>query len=236
MNGKSDSRETCMMKKSSVALCGTLLAGLLMVGCVSQPATTVTAVSAPTSLMEAAANGDVAQVERLIKQGEPVNAVTDQGTALTRAAAGGHREVVRRLLIAGADPNLGVDQGQPSPLHYMVAAGDTQSMRALILSGAALDHPDANGLTPLALAARNGSLSVAKVLIQAGANVNAVYQGKSLLMHAVQQNSLLMAQVLIKAGADVNYRAEDGETALSLARRKRFVDLEMLLLQSGARV
>jgi len=59
--------------------------------------------------------------------------------------------------------------------------------------------------------------------------------GRSLLMQAVELNSLLMAQILIRAGADVNFRSQTGMTALTIARDRQLGDLEMLLVQSGAR-
>lgn len=179
--------------------------------------------------------GDTKAVRSLLRQGESVNAVSPQGTALTQAAQAGQKEVVLLLLKEGADPNLGQAESGSSPLHQAAASGDVQSIRVLVAAGAKLDQRDAADLTPLAYAVRNGSLPAAKALIAAGADVNAVVQGRSLLMHVAAQGALLMAQVLIKAGADVNYQAVSGETALSLAREHRQEDLEMLLLQSGAR-
>ena len=212
------------------------LTGFALHGCVSQPASTeVAQVAAPTPLMQAAAEGDTKAVRRLIKQGESVNAVAPQGTALTEAAQAGQKDMVLLLLQEGADPNLGRAESGSSALHQAAAAGDVQSIRVLVAAGAKLDQRDTADLTPIAYAVRNGSLPATKALIAAGADVNVVMQGKSLLMHVVAQGSLLMAQVLIQAGADVNYQAASGETALTLARDRRQEDLEMLLLQSGAR-
>jgi uncharacterized protein len=208
---------------------------LLLHGCSSQPSTEAQSVGAPTPMMQAATDGNLSTVSSLVRKGESVNAVTGQGTALTKAAKAGHRDVVLALVRAGADPNLGVDEGQPSPLHHMTAAGELQGIRALIAAGANLDHRDEQGMTPLAIAAKNGNLPVARALIGGGANVNSVIQGRSLLMLVVERNSLLMAQVLIKAGADVNYRSSAGDTALQIAQGKNMADLVMLLVQSGAR-
>ncbi len=224
------------MNQTRSSLLALVLTGLALHGCTSQPTSTeVAQVSAPTPLMQAAAEGDTKAVRSLLRQGESVNAVSPQGTALTQAAQAGQKEVVLLLLKEGADPNLGQAESGSSPLHQAAASGDVQSIRVLVAAGAKLDQRDAADLTPLAYAVRNGSLPAAKALIAAGADVNAVVQGRSLLMHVAAQGALLMAQVLIKAGADVNYQAVSGETALSLAREHRQEDLEMLLLQSGAR-
>ena len=85
-------------------------------------------------------------------------------------------------------------------------------------------------------AARNGHLSVVKVLLAAGANVNVNQGGLSLLMHIVEGGDLLTAEMLLAAGADVNYRGSDGRTALDLARASNNRDIEMLLIQAGAQL
>ncbi len=219
---------------ASVLWSGTF--ALVLAGCSSpQVRTDVTRVSAPTSLMQAAEQGDLSRLQQLMKQGESVNAVSASGTALTAAAANGQRDVMLALLRAGANPNLGVAEGQSSPLHQLAVAGDVPALRVLIAAGANLEHRDAEGLTPVAVAVRGGSLPTINALIQAGANVNAVMDGRSLLMQAVELNSLLMAQILIRAGADVNFHSQAGLTALTIARDRQLGDLEMLLVQSGAR-
>ena len=59
--------------------------------------------------------------------------------------------------------------------------------------------------------------------------------GESLLMKIVGQGDLLMAEMLLAAGADVHFRAADGGTALQRARALGYPDLDMLLIQAGAR-
>ena len=83
-------------------------------------------------------------------------------------------------------------------------------------------------------AAENGHLSVVRVLLSAGANVNVSQGGESLLMKIVARGDLLTAEMLVAAGADVNYRADSGKTALDIARATNNRDLEMLLVQAGA--
>jgi len=73
-----------------------------------------------------------------------------------------------------------------------------------------------------------------KILIANGASVNVQPEGKSLLQHMVLANNPLLVQVLLEAGADVNFRTDDGDTALKMARRAGYFDLDLMLVQAGA--
>ncbi len=76
-------------------------------------------------LLEAAADGDLRVVTRLIELGADVNAAGDtflsgnaQMTALEGAARGDHAEICKLLLEKGADPNYSSFSGQTA-LHYV---------------------------------------------------------------------------------------------------------------------
>ncbi|MDE6067966.1 MAG: ankyrin repeat domain-containing protein, partial [Treponemataceae bacterium] len=61
-----------------------------------------------------------------------------------------------------------------------------------------------SGFAPLMLAATKNATDVAKLLIKAGANVNAKDKDdRSALIYAADDNAIDMAQLLIKSGADV---------------------------------
>ncbi|WP_094705578.1 ankyrin repeat domain-containing protein [Hahella sp. CCB-MM4] len=215
-----------------------VLAVFLLIGCQTVSREDQLAVSRaeePTELMAAILDGDMGRVQSLISSGSRINVVSPIGSPLDVAARQKNADAVLMLLKAGADPNVGLRNGQPSPLHYMTEQGETNAVRALTVAGAELDYPMGSGATSLALAIQHGHLSTAKALIKAGADVNAVVEGKSLLMMVVEQNSLLMAQMLVDSGVDINFQNDEGLSALTLAQQKGFVDLQMLLLQSGAR-
>lgn len=86
-------------------------------------------------------------------------------------------------------------------------------------------EPDGGELTPLIYAARTGSIDVAKVLLDAGADVNQVSRyGWSPLLAAVQNRNYRMARFLIDNGADVNLANKGGWTPLYLATDNRNIE------------
>lgn len=149
------------------------------------------------------------------------------------AAQGQDAELVKRLQ-AGEAADAGAEAGRDSALLVYAAAGNTRMVRVLLQAGADMEYRNEAGKTALALALEKGRLPTAKALINAGADVNLVFAERSLLMHSVSANSLLMAQVLMDAGVNVNYRSPQGETALNIAQKQGYSDLQMLLMQSGA--
>lgn len=71
--------------------------------------------TARSAVVAAAANGDMAEVQRLLRSGARVDDCDDQGqTALIVAAAAGHTETVKYLLSAGADPAASDCTGSPA--------------------------------------------------------------------------------------------------------------------------
>ncbi|MGQ7273453.1 ankyrin repeat domain-containing protein [Marinobacter sp. V034] len=217
------------------AFLAALVFSLALAGCAGTPPPSnldVTQASA-SPLVQAAIGGDVDQVQSLASSGASLNVVTAQGTPLTAAAANGHDRVAWFLLKQGANPNL-QDGNGVTPLIAAAAEGSQRLVKLLLSAGADVNASGGSGQTPVGAAAEAGNLSVVKTLLGAGGNVNIAPDGKSLLMHVVDNGDLLTAEVLIAAGADATYRAEDGTTALDIARAKRYRDLEMLLVQAGA--
>lgn len=152
------------------------------------------------------------------------------------------------LFVAGcaSDPETGIspelraalatDNGGETPLMIAAENGNRRLVELFLSNGAQVNARDDDGSTAVIRAARNGHLSVVRALLAAGANVNVSQRGRSLLMHVVDSGDMLTAEMLLAAGADVNYRSGDGMTALDVARENRNRDLEMLLIQAGAKL
>jgi hypothetical protein len=94
-------------------------------------------------------------------------------TPLMAASYRGHPDNVRELLRAGVDVDH-VNRLGWTALLEAIALGDGSAVHVeiiglLVAAGADVDLPDAQGVTPLALAERRGQADVAAVLRRAGA-------------------------------------------------------------------
>jgi uncharacterized protein len=86
-------------------------------------------------------------------------------------------------------------------------------------------EPDGGELTTLVYAARSGSIDSARVLLEAGADVNQVTRyGWSPLLAATQNRNYQMGKYLIEQGANVNIANQGGWTNLYLATDNRNVE------------
>ncbi len=98
-----------------------------------------------------------------------------------------------------------------------ILQGDTARAKSLIAK-LEPDKLDSFGITPLALAASHGQLSVVKLLLKTGAGVDQVSAGgETALMAASRHGQAPVMETLIAAGANVNATDKLGDTALILA-------------------
>jgi ankyrin repeat protein len=93
---------------------------------------------------------------------------------------------------------------------------------------------------PLALrpspAPRRGGVGVVKMLLQAGAQIDARdRQGCTALMWALSQGEADSVKALLAAGANVNLKNVYGDSALNLAARGAHSGVVHLLKKAGAR-
>jgi ankyrin repeat protein len=200
------------------------------------------AVNAPepdgtTALHWAVYRDDAAMTERLVAAGANVNAANRNGaTPLSQACTNAGPSIVEQLLNAGADPNASAS-GAP-PLVACAGSGGEVKVRMLLSWGADVNASDNwRRQTALMWAAAENHAGLVKLLIEAGANVDARSGGDfTALMFAVRQDARDAARLLIDAGADVTYIAPSTQTALRLAINNRHYTLASALLDAGAPV
>ena len=116
-----------------------------------------------------------------------------------------------------------------------VEQGNVVRVQALLRAAASPSVHDADGLTPLMLAAIHGHREVARVLVDRGARVNdRSARGSSPLMLAIMNRHSGIVRLLCDHGADVNARDQLGWTPLMHAAWTGDPEMVRLLLQRGA--
>jgi ankyrin repeat protein len=176
-----------------------------------------------TPVMVASRTGNPGVVQQLLAKGANVNARAARGqTALMWAVAQKHSEVVRVLLAGGADVHA-----RSEVWSQMMAV----SPHGVPQYNAEIPH---GGDTALMFAARVGDLISAKLLVEAGANVNdADAWGVSATVLAAHSDDRDLVEFLLDRGADPN-QASAGFTALHLAIMHRDEKMASALLAHGA--
>ncbi len=121
-------------------------------------------------------------------------------------------------------------------LHSAVVTDDLESIHQHIKAGSDLNVLEpSRASTPLITAAFMGKAEAAKILIDAGADLN--YQnadGSTALHTAAAFGKTEVAKILIAAGADLNLQNNYGSTALHTAAFLCRVEIVDALLKKGA--
>jgi len=125
----------------------------------------------------------------------------------------------------------------PKSLQEAAAEGDAEAVKSMIAQGAYVDgREDGFRKTALHRTAISGHKDVAKLLIDAGARLDAKSGGSSPLRYAVERGHKEVAELLIAKGANVNATNGAGDTPLHSAVRAGYKDIVGLLIAKGADV
>jgi uncharacterized protein len=200
-----------------------------------------------TALMQAADQGHADVIALLIERGADVGGKSAPVVRDGRTAALGKsedpREAVRRQIIAilcdQESPDLSKleelvrESGEDAVLANAAGEGGSggepcnvqRDGLGFVLAGPRnrpTREADGGELTPLVYAARTGSIDAARVLLEAGADVNQTTRyGWSALLAATQNRNYELGKFLIEHGADVNLANKGGWTPLYLATDNR---------------
>jgi ankyrin repeat protein len=141
---------------------------------------------------------------------------------------------VQRLIANGADVNE-YDVGSDNyPIIIAAWKGYTAITRALLAAGARVDVLDGGGATALHATAYAGRPDNAKLLIDAGIDVNVQgpANGYTALHDAIWQNNIEVARYIIEAGPDFSIRNHAGETALKMATSRRRSEIAQMIVEA----
>ena len=157
---------------------------------------------------------------------EPPLMSTDSLTALELAVSMNNLEMVELLLSKGANVDT-QDLAGRSSLHWATGRNRPEIMRALLAKKPNLEArsgPNATGDTPLQNVVRQprtaeqaSNVELARLLLEAGANVNVVSEadGKTPLFWAVEFRNPGLVETLLAHKAEVNLLDRNGRSPLS---------------------
>ena len=141
-------------------------------------------------------------------------------TALHHAASENYPIIVKYLLSKKADLEAKGGHFERTPLGMAAHFGRTEIVNILCEAGARINAPDADGETPLHLAATTGKTETGRELIDKWhANIDAVdNENWSPLMTAAAENHPSFIQMLLECGARINIvTSSEGHSALHIA-------------------
>jgi ankyrin repeat protein len=204
-----------------------------------------------TPLSEAAAAGNAPMIEALLSAGaDPKTLTTQDGeTVLMTAARSGSADAVEVLLAHGADVNAKENYRGQTALMWAAAEHHPAVVKILLdhgadwkvlslaretsipkLSAASSVTPMARGgLTAFHFAAREGDIDTARVMLDAGVDMNQVdADNTSPLVVSILNKKYTFAKFLLDRGADPNLADVRGRAALYAAVDMRNEDYSAL--------
>lgn len=162
---------------------------------------------------DALQRGDIAAIEKRVLDESNYILERDYNgdTPLLSAIAFNNFELVRFLLKHGADPKVTVDDGYTCLLTAIESDADesTPIVAELIHAGANIHTTGTNGWTPLHMAAAQGHVEKARLLVAAGADVNRrkeIDASETPFMEAAFTGQPSTVRLLLANGADPSMR------------------------------
>jgi ankyrin repeat protein len=172
--------------------------------------------------------GDSGKVKELIAQQSDVAHVRNQAgvSALMQARYENRMEFVELLRKAAGEIDV----------FEAAALGDLARLRTLVKGDPNLvKAQSSDGFTPLHLACFFSQPEAAALLLQQGADANAVSPARIAVIHsAAASRSAAMVKLVLQAGANPNLQQQGGYTALHEAAMHNSVERAQALLDAGA--
>ena len=197
-----------------------------------------------TPLLYAISQSAIKQAQALVECGANIMARDANGETVLHLAASSSScspSLMDWLVENGADANWAGGQRNETPIFYAIRKfyirQGVECIQALLSLGADVQFRNIDGLTPLSLAVRMGSVESTQILLEHGAFANSRDKnGKSPLHYAAEtRNAHKILKLLIQNGADVNSRDMLGLTPLhKIVAKEETWEAAGELLKAGA--
>ncbi len=174
-------------------------------------------------------------VQHLLSSGVSPTIESSSGeTPLMVACGVGHAGIARLLIDAGSDVDHFTRTGS-SALHMVACFGHEECAVALLGGRASTTVRDADGNTPLIIAAKHchRSLKVVKRLTDSMTSLDGQNKTRRTALHYAAHKAI-GAELLLAAGANPNIQDEDGNTPMILAAIEGFDNVVKSLLAYSA--
>ncbi|XP_013409625.1 ankyrin repeat and sterile alpha motif domain-containing protein 1B isoform X2 [Lingula anatina] len=169
-------------------------------------------------LLEAARNGQVEQIERIL------------GHHKTKKVPLGPLSSLRK----GPNPSCQDGNGE-TPLHYAALNGHVSAVQSLLRHEGCATIADNKGCHPIHLAAWNGNDEICKLLLTSGPSFASVneqnHEGDTALHTAAQYGHTKVVRVLLESKADPTIRNNRAESPLDLAAQYGRLETVQVLLK-----
>ena len=142
-------------------------------------------------------------------------------------------DLMELLLKRGAAPDVWYDD-RDRLFHKALYMEEADVIRVLLQHKADANTPIHSNHTPLHWASSTGKTNIARILLEYGANINALSDFGTPLFHASLNGHLHVAQLLLAHGADVHIQALGRPTPFHVATEWGMTLLEDLLSEYGA--
>jgi HEAT repeat protein len=145
---------------------------------------------------------------------------------------------MRNLLIALAilmtSGFLYAQNYEAGDLFKAIASNDLSKVNQILSAGGDPDSKNDLDISALWLTSAKGHLDLVKILLDHGANINALsYHGTTALWVASQKGQLAVVKELLNRGADPTIRDDSGNTALFWASTNGHMEIVKLLKNAG---
>uniref|UniRef100_A0A8C2FIM0 Ankyrin repeat and sterile alpha motif domain containing 6 n=1 Tax=Cyprinus carpio TaxID=7962 RepID=A0A8C2FIM0_CYPCA len=187
-----------------------------------------------SALMLAAAGGTVSVTQQLVERGADADHLNVLGkTAFEVALQLQHKEVKNYLdSITTVRPQPDDEKKRPDVFHAL-KLGNAQLVKEIVEEDASqVNVSNADGASPLMMAAVSGQLEVVQLLVEKHADMDRQdsVHGWTALMQATYHGNKDVVKFLLNQGADVNLRAKNGYTAFDLVMLLNDPDTELVRL------